>query len=106
MTGNVDGVAETFRAGSLDGLGLGYDHVSVRHPAVVYVSISGFGSAVASPYQHWPAYAAITEAMSGIYEYQRKDDDPPVVGPVGALGDIGTALFRAVGMLAALRHRD
>ena len=106
LIGSFDVVAENFRAGSLERMGLGYDAVSVRHPTVVYVSVSGFGSAVPSPYQHWPAYAAITEAMSGIYEYQRRGDDPPVVGPVGALGDIGSALFAAVGMLAALRHRD
>jgi crotonobetainyl-CoA:carnitine CoA-transferase CaiB-like acyl-CoA transferase len=106
LAGRFDVLAENFRAGALDRMGLGYQDVSGRHPTIIYASISGFGSAVPSPYQDWPAYAAITEAMSGIYEYQRRGDEPPVVGPVGALGDIGTALFAAVGILAALRHRD
>src|SRR5437016_4745655 len=106
LMGRFDVVAENFKAGTLDRLGLGYQAVAARHPAVIYVSVSGFGNGVPSPYRTWPAYAAITEAMSGIYEYQRKGDDPPVVGPVGALGDIGTALFGAIGILAALRHRD
>ena len=44
--------------------------------------------------------------MSGIYEFKREPGRPPLVAPVGALGDIGTALFGAVGILAALRHRD
>ena len=37
-------------------------------PAVIYLSISGFGAS-GSPYSSWPAYAPIVEAMSGIYEY-------------------------------------
>jgi crotonobetainyl-CoA:carnitine CoA-transferase CaiB-like acyl-CoA transferase len=53
----------------------------------------------------WPAFAPVAEAMSGIYEFKRQGDRP-VVAPVGALGDIGTALFATVGVLAALRHRD
>ena len=31
---------------------------------------------------------------------------PPVTIPVGALGDISSALFAVIGVLAALRHRD
>ena len=59
-----------------------------------------------SPYDSWPAFAPIVEAMSGIYEFKRRGDEPPLVAPVGALGDIGSALFAVIGVLAALRHRD
>ena len=38
-----DVVAENFRAGAIERLGLGYDDVAAAHPAVVYLSISGFG---------------------------------------------------------------
>jgi crotonobetainyl-CoA:carnitine CoA-transferase CaiB-like acyl-CoA transferase len=44
--------------------------------------------------------------MSGIYELKRVGDQPPVPAPVGALGDIGAALFAVIGIQAALRHRD
>ena len=44
--------------------------------------------------------------MSGIYEYMRQPDQPPRANPVGALGDISSALFATIGVLAALRHRD
>ena len=100
-----DVVAENFRAGALDRLGLAYADVAAVHPAVVYLSVSGFGHS-GSPYQDLPAFAPVAEAMSGIYEMKRQRDDPPVVAPVGALGDIGTALFGVVGVLAGLRHRD
>jgi formyl-CoA transferase len=76
------------------------------HPAAIYVSVSGFGNTVPTPYRTWPAFAPVVEAMSGIYELKRTGDDPPVVAPVGALGDLGAALFASVGILAALRHRD
>ncbi|MCX6540935.1 MAG: CoA transferase, partial [Actinobacteria bacterium] len=48
----------------------------------------------------------VAEAMSGLYEWKRQPGQPPAVSPVGALGDIGTALFGVIGVLAALRHRD
>ena len=101
-----DVVCENFKAGTMDRLGLGYDAVAERHPGAVYLSLSGFGSAAGSPYRSWPAYAAIVEAMSGIYEYRREPGRAPRANPVGALGDISSALFGTVGVLAALRQRD
>lgn len=101
-----DVVAENFKGGSLARMGLGYDDVAAVHPAVVYASVSGFGNTTPTPYDGWPAYAAVAEAMSGIYDYKREPGRPPAVSPVGALGDIGTALFATIGVLAALRHRD
>jgi formyl-CoA transferase len=73
---------------------------------VIYLSVSGFGNTAPSPYDSWPAFAPIVEAMSGIYELKRRGDEPPLVAPVGALGDIGSGLYGVIGVLAALRHRD
>jgi formyl-CoA transferase len=101
-----DVVAENFKPGTMDRMGLGYDAVAAIAPRAIYVSISGFGNTVETPYRDWPAYASIVEAMSGIYEYKSGPDHPPVTIPVGALGDISSALFGVVGILAALRHRD
>ncbi|HEY5011461.1 MAG TPA: CaiB/BaiF CoA-transferase family protein [Acidimicrobiia bacterium] len=106
LAANFDVVAENFKAGTMDRMGLGYDVISARYPRVVYLSISGFGNATDTPYRDWPAYASIVEAMSGIYEYKSGPDRPPVTIPVGALGDISSALFAIIGVLAALRHRD
>ena len=100
-----DVVAENFKPGTMDRMGLGYDVISKTDPRAIYVSISGFGNTVETPYRDWPAYASIVEAMSGIYDY-RHPDHPPVTIPVGALGDISSALFGVIGIMAALRHRD
>lgn len=103
---NFDIVAENFKGGALARMGLGYEDIAAVHPGVIYLSVSGFGNTVETPYDGWPAYAAVAEAMSGIYDYKLEPGRPPAVSPVGALGDIGTALFGTIGILAALRHRD
>lgn len=101
-----DVFAENFKPGTMDRLGLGYDVVSGVHPAVIYLSVSGFGNLVESPYKEWPAYAPIVEAMSGILSYKLTPDKAPPIGPAGALGDISSAMFGVIGTLAALIHRD
>jgi formyl-CoA transferase len=101
-----DVIAENSKAGSMARLGLGYDDIAAVHPAGIYVSVSGFGNTAPTPYRDWPAFAPIVEAMSGIYEMKRIGDSPPTVAPVGALGDIGAALFATIGILAALRQRE
>lgn len=100
---HFDVIAENFKAGTMDRLGLGYDVIAARNPRAIHVSLSGFG--LDSPYRDRPAYAAIVEAMSGIYQY-KTPDGPPTTIPVGALGDISSGLFAVIGILAALRHRE
>lgn len=101
-----DVVAENFRPGVLDRLGLGWADVHAAHPRGIYLSLSGFGSSQPSPYRDRPAYAPVPEAMSGIYEMKRAEGAPPVPVPLGGVGDIGTGLFGVIGVLAALRHRE
>lgn len=101
-----DIVGENFKPGTMQRLGLGYADLAAIHPPLIYVSVSGFGNLGDSPYRSWPAYAPIVEAMAGFYEAKRRPNEPPVVGPAGALGDIGSSLFAAIGLLAALRQRD
>ncbi len=106
LSTKFDIVCENFKAGTADRLGIGYEAVAARHPEVVYLSVSGFGNDPGSPYMHRAAYAAVVEGMSGIYEYKRRPGRRPTANPVGALGDISSALFGVIGILAALRHRD
>ncbi len=101
-----DVVCENYKPGTMESFGLGYDVVAATHPKVVYCSISGFGNTVESPYGHWPAFAPIAEAMAGLYNLNRRADEPIKVSPVGALGDTGSGMFAVIGILAALRHRD
>lgn len=106
LTKRFDVVAENGRPGSMDRLGLGYSDIAEANPRSIYVSVSGFGNTVDTPYREWPAFAPVVEAMSGLYEMKRVDGQPPLPAPAGALGDIGGALFATIGILAALRHRE
>jgi formyl-CoA transferase len=101
-----DVVAQNFKAGTVERLGIAYEDVARVHPNVVYLSVSGFGTTNPTRYDGWPAYAPVAEAMAGLYTYLGEPDEPPPVSPMGTLGDTGTALFSVVGLLAALRHRD
>jgi formyl-CoA transferase len=107
---HFDVICENFRAGAVERLGLGYDDLVLAHPTLIYCSLSGFGHPLEggppSPYGQWPALATVVEAMSGIYEMKRQPGKPPLVSPMGALGDISTALFAAIGILSGLRLRD
>ena len=105
LAAHFDVVAENFRAGSMERLGLGYAALAADNPRLIYVSLSGFGNLAPSPYRDWPAYAPIGEAMGGIYEPTRKPGEPPRVVVAGALGDNTTALYAVIGILAALQHR-
>ena len=106
LSAEVDVVCENLGPGKARKLGLDYDAMRIGHPTLVYLSISGFGSDGLSPYEKWPAYASVVEAMSGIYEYSRRPHQQPVLSPTGGLGDSGTGLFGVIGVLAALRHLD
>lgn len=106
MVPRFDVIAENFKPGTAARLGLDYEAVRAVHPECIYLSVSGFGNTVETPYRMWPAFSTVVEAMSGIYEMKRVADQPPLTAPVGALGDIGASLFATIGVLAALRHRD
>ncbi|HEX3842487.1 MAG TPA: CaiB/BaiF CoA-transferase family protein [Acidimicrobiales bacterium] len=106
LSQKADIVCENLGPGKAKRLGLDYETMSADHPELIYLSISGFGNDGLSPYEKWPAYASVAEAMSGIYEYSRRPHQPPVINPVGGLGDTGSGMFGVIGVLAALRHRD
>ena len=103
---NFDVIGENFKPGTMEKFGLSYETINQLHPEAIVISISGFGNSEDSPYKNWPAYNSVAEAMSGLYDFKRKDKNPPVVNPMGAVGDIASGLFGVIGILAAIRHRD
>lgn len=103
---HFDVICENLGPGRAAKFNLGYDKVSQIAPQVVYMSISGFGADGKSPYNKWPAFAGVAEAMSGIYEFYRQPHQPPVMNPMGAVGDTSTGLYGVIGILAALMQRE
>jgi crotonobetainyl-CoA:carnitine CoA-transferase CaiB-like acyl-CoA transferase len=63
LVASADVVVESFRPGYLESLGLGYDGLKVKHPRLIFCSITGFGQK--GPYSQYKDYEGLVEAKSG-----------------------------------------
>jgi formyl-CoA transferase len=98
-----DIVMENFGPGVLDRLGFGWEKVHEINPRIVMGSIKGFGSS--GPYAEFKAYENVAQAMGGAMSTTGVPEGPPFV--TGAqIGDTGTGLHLAIGLLAALQQRQ
>ena len=98
-----DVLVENFRPGAMKRLGLDYETLKKHRPSLLYAACSGFGQT--GPYAGRGAYDMIIQGMGGIISITGEPDRPPVrVGT--SISDLTAALFTAIGILSALRHRD
>ncbi|MDQ1662523.1 MAG: hypothetical protein QOJ68_2503 [Blastococcus sp.] len=99
----ADIVVENFKPGGLARFGLDYDSVARTNPAVVYASISGFGSQPGGA--ALPGYDLIVQAISGFMSLTGDADGQPYRAGV-ALFDVMAGLHATIGVLSALNHRN
>jgi crotonobetainyl-CoA:carnitine CoA-transferase CaiB-like acyl-CoA transferase len=103
LAGRADVVVESFRPGTIERLGLGYEAVSAGNAGVVYCSISAFGTGERAA--TLPGYDLLLQAMSGLMSVTGETDGRPLkVG--SALIDMVCGLFAANAILAALHARS
>lgn len=102
LAASCDVVVENFRSGTMDRFGLGYEQLAAVHPGLVYCSVTGFGSGAGADL---PGYDLIIQAVGGLMSVTGADPAHPTKAGV-ALVDVITGLHAALGILAALRHRD
>jgi len=96
-----DVIMENFGPGVLDRFGFTWDKIHDINPRIVMGSIKGFGST--GPYAEFKAYENVAQAMGGAMSTTGVPDGPPFV--TGAqIGDSGTGLHLAIGLLAALHQ--
>ncbi len=101
MLKKCDIIMENFGPGVLDRFGFTWDKIHEINPRIVMGSIKGFGST--GPYADFKAYENVAQAMGGAMSTTGLPDGPPFV--TGAqIGDSGTGLHLAVGLLAALHQ--
>lgn len=100
----ADVVIENFRPGVLAKFGLDWQGLSVDHPALIMVSISGFGQT--GPESSRPAYAGIIHAESGWISRQAKVANAQPTDAQLSVADTTSGLHCLVAMFAALRERD
>src|SRR6202795_5224295 len=97
-----DVLLENFGPGALDRLGLGYDALAKINPRLIYATIKGFGTY--GPYRDFKSYEPIAQAMGGAMSITGFPENPPTF-VVPAIGDSGTGMHMAIGILAALQQR-
>jgi crotonobetainyl-CoA:carnitine CoA-transferase CaiB-like acyl-CoA transferase len=103
LVATADVVVESFRPGTFERWGLGYDALREINPGLVLVRISGFGQT--GPYRERAGFGTLAEAMSGFAAITGEPDGPPTLPPFG-LADSIAGLTAANAALMALYHRD
>ena len=100
---DADIMVENRGPGAMDRLGLGYTDLLEINPRLIYASVKGFGSF--GPYADYKCFEPVAQATSGGMSITGFQDRPP--SPMGAnVGDSGTGMHMAIGILAALVHRN
>jgi formyl-CoA transferase len=105
LIATADVLVENFSPGALDRLGLGYDVLSEVNERIIYATIKGFGTY--GPYADFKSFEPIAQATAGAMSVTGFPENPPTyVWP--AIGDSGTGMHMAIGILAAIeqRHRS
>ncbi|HWG63735.1 MAG TPA: CoA transferase [Streptosporangiaceae bacterium] len=98
----ADVLVQNFKPGGLARFGLDYATVSAANPAIVYASISGFGSTGG---KDLPGYDLMVQAMSGLMSLTGDPDGPPYRAGISVF-DVLSGLHTAYGIMAALFHRS
>ncbi len=97
-----DVLVENFAPGALDRMGLSWTHIQELNPRMIMASIKGFGP---GPYENCKVYENVAQCAGGAASTTGFDDGPPLV--TGAqIGDSGTGLHLALGIVAALYQRN
>ncbi|MBI2319657.1 MAG: CoA transferase [Betaproteobacteria bacterium] len=98
-----DVFVENFGPGVIERLGFGYDVVKEINPRIIYAQIKGFSAG--SPYQDFLAFDMTAQAVGGSLATTGEEGGRPIK-PGPTLGDTGTGLHTAIGILAALNQRQ
>jgi formyl-CoA transferase len=97
-----DVLVENFAPGALDRMGFTWERIQELNPRMIVASVKGFGP---GPYEDCKVYENVAQCAGGSASTTGFDDGPPLV--TGAqIGDSGTGLHLALGIVAALFQRN
>ena len=99
---SCDVLVENFAPGALDRMGFGWENIQKINPRMIMASVKGFGP---GRYEDCKVYENVAQCAGGAASTTGWRDDRPLV--TGAqIGDSGTGLHLAFGILAALFQRE
>jgi formyl-CoA transferase len=97
-----DVMVENFAPGAIDRMGFPWEKIQELNPRMIYASVKGFGP---GPYEDCKVYENVAQCTGGAASTTGFDDGPPLV--TGAqIGDTGTGLNLALGIVTALFQRE
>jgi crotonobetainyl-CoA:carnitine CoA-transferase CaiB-like acyl-CoA transferase len=103
LVGRADVFVQSLHAGAVEGLGLDFAGASALNPRLVYCSITAFGAE--GPLRDRPGYDPLMQAYGGLMSINgHPGQEPARVGT--SIVDMGTGMWAALGVVAALRERD
>ena len=99
---NCDVMAENFRPGVMDRLGLGYDEMKKIRPDLIYASLSAFGNR--GPYRDKPGYELIIQGLTGLINITTEPGRKPAKIQIQVV-DLCGGMFLAYAVMGALYHK-
>jgi crotonobetainyl-CoA:carnitine CoA-transferase CaiB-like acyl-CoA transferase len=100
---SADVFIEAYRPGATERLGYGWETVHRRNPRLIYCSVLAYGES--GPLRELPGYDPLMQAHGGIMSVTGHDSSGPARVGMSVI-DMGTGMWLAIGVLAALRRRD
>ncbi len=98
----ADVVLQSLRPGTIEKFGLDGETLTAANPRLVYCNLRAFGAV--GPYKDRPGYDALVQAFGGIMSVTGEEGRPPVRCGISAV-DMGTGMWCAIGILAAINRR-
>ncbi|OGL00441.1 MAG: hypothetical protein A3E31_18505 [Candidatus Rokubacteria bacterium RIFCSPHIGHO2_12_FULL_73_22] len=103
LVARADVFVQSLRAGVIEELGLGFARARALNPRVVYCSVTAYGAR--GPLADLPGYDPLMQAYGGLMSVNgHPGQEPARVGT--SIVDMGTGMWAALGIVAALRQRD
>ncbi|PXW25475.1 CaiB/BaiF CoA transferase family protein [Paraburkholderia caballeronis] len=99
----ADVVLQNLKAGGTDKYGLGAEQLRALKPSLVYCNLGAFGDN--GPWRDKPGYDPLVQALAGLMSFMGGPGEPLARIPV-SVNDMGTGLWAAIGVLAALFRRQ
>ena len=99
---SCDVMVENFAPGAIDRMGFTWERIQEINPRMIYASVKGFGP---GPYEDCKVYENVAQCTGGSASTTGFDDGPPTVTG-SQIGDSGTGVHLAFGIMTALYHRE